>query len=137
MNFEDTKEAEEIFRKIHELIMSLAVEEKRLEKELQTQDDITQDLLHEIELADLNAIERTKVYGQLRKNRKDRRKIKDTIAFIETLKGYSRKFIEKGLLAETSQVLKNIDTYKKNLETRAYKPRILVNLKCVKRGDKQ
>lgn len=38
--------------------------------------------------------------------------------------------------AETSQVLKNIDTYKKNLETRAYKPRILENLKCVKRGDK-
>lgn len=130
MKFEDTKEAEDILNKMHDLIMSLAPKEKALNEELKLQEDIQQDLLHEIEIANLNAIERMRVYNQLRKNRKDRRKVKDAIALVETLKGYTRKFIEKGMLAETSQALKNIDTYKKNLETRVYKPRVLENLKC-------
>ena len=67
MKFENTKEAKETLEKMYDIMMSIIPEEKRLEKELQIQDDITQDLLHEIELADLNAIERTRVYCQLHK----------------------------------------------------------------------
>ena len=131
MKFENTKEVKEVLEKIHDLVMNLSSEEHALYKELKHYEDIQQDLLHEIELANLNAIERMRVYSQLRKNRKERRKVKDAISLVETVKGYSKKFIEKGLLAETNQVLKNIDTYQKNLETRVYKPRVLENLKCV------
>ncbi len=134
MRFESTDEAEKILEKLYDLIMSLSEEEKRLDKELKVQEDITQDLLHEIELAKLSAIERMQVYNQLRKNRKERRKIKDNLNFIGTLKGFERKFIEKGMLAETNQVLKNIEMYKNNLETRTYTPKVLKNLKCTKLG---
>lgn len=133
MKFEDTKEVKNVLEKIHNLILNLATEENNLNKELKRYEDIQQDLLREIELANLNAIERMRVYSQLRKIRKDRRKIKDAISLIETVKGYSRKFIEKGLLSETNQVMKNIDAYQKNLETRVYKPRVLENLKCVEK----
>ncbi len=132
MRFESTDEAEKILAKLYDLIMSLSEEEKRLDKELKVQEDITQDLLHEIELGNLNAIERMQVYNQVRKNRKERRKIKDNLNFIGTLKGFERKFIEKGMLAETNQVLKNIEMYKNNLETRTYTPKVLKNLKCTK-----
>lgn len=133
MKFENTKEAKETLEKMYDIMMSIIPEEKRLEKELQIQDDITQDLLHEIELADLNAIERTRVYCQLHKNRKERRKIKDTLSFIGTLKGFHRRFVEKGMLAETNQVIKNIDTHNENLKTREYKAKVLENLKCAKK----
>lgn len=133
MKFENTKEAKETLEKMYDIMMSIIPEEKRLEKELQIQDDITQDLLHEIELADLNAIERTRVYCQLRKNRKERRKIKDTLSFIGTLKGFHRRFVEKGMMAETNQVIKNIDTHNENLKTREYKAKVLENLKCAKK----
>lgn len=137
MKFENTKEVKEILEIIYDMMMSLSVEEKNLEKELQIQEGIQEDLLHEIELAELNAIERTKVYCQLRKTRKERRKIKDSLKFIGTLKGYQRKFVEKGMLAETKQALKNIDMHNENLKSRIYKPRILENLKCIKcKGDK-
>lgn len=133
MKFENAKEAKETLEKMYDIMMSIIPEEKRLENELQIQDDITQDLLHEIELADLNAIERTRVYCQLRKNRKERRKIKDTLSFIGTLKGFHRRFVEKGMLAETNQVIKNIDTHNENLKTREYKAKVLENLKCAKK----
>lgn len=58
MKFEDTKEVKQILENIHELVMSIAPEEKRLNKELEVQENIQQDLLHEIEIANLNAIER-------------------------------------------------------------------------------
>ena len=113
-------------------MMSLSEEEIKLEKELQTQEDIQQDLLHEIEMSELNAIERMQIYSQLRKSRKERRKIKDTLGYIGTLKGFQRKFLEKGMLAETKQVLKNIDMHNENIKTRKYKPRVLTDLKCTK-----
>ena len=111
MKFDNTKDIKHVFKQIHELMMSIAPEEKRLNEELEHQENITKDLLHEIELANLNAIERMKVYNDLRKCRKERRKIKDTIEFINTIRGYSKRFIEKGLLSETDFVMKKIDTY--------------------------
>lgn len=132
MKFENTKDAKEVLEKVHDMMMSLSEEETKLEKELQIQEDIQQDLLHEIEISELNAIERMQIYSQLRKNRKERRKIKDTLGYIGTLKGFQRKFLEKGMLAETKQVLKNIDMHNENIETRGYKPRVLENLKCAK-----
>ncbi len=132
MKFEDTKEVKQILEKIHELVMSISTEEKRLNKELEVQENIQQDLLHEIEIANLNAIEITKVYCLLRKNRKERRKVKDTLEFIHSIKPYTNKFVEKGILSETSYAIKKIEVYDQHLKTRIYTPRVLKDLKCAK-----
>lgn len=132
MKFENTKEVKQILENIHELVMSISPEEKRLNKELEVRENIQQDLLHEIEMADLNAIERMQIYSQLRKNRKERRKIKDTLDFIYSIKSYTNKFAEKGILSETDNVIRKIDVYDQHIETRIYAPRVLENLKCAK-----
>ena len=132
MKFENTKEVKQILENIHELVMSISPEEKRLNKELEVQENIQQDLLHEIEMANLNAIERTKVYCLLRKNRKERRKIKDTLDLIHSIKPYTNRFVEKGILSETNHVIKKIEVYDQHIETRIYTPRVLKNLKCAK-----
>lgn len=135
MKFENTKEVKQILENIHELVMSISPEEKRLNKELEVQENIQQDLLHEIEMANLNAIERTKVYCLLRKNRKERRKIKDTLDLIHSIKPYTNRFVEKGILSETNHVIKKIEVYDQHIETRIYTPRVLKNLKCAKQED--
>ena len=83
-------------------------------------------------MANLNAIERTKVYCLLRKNRKERRKIKDTLDLIHSIKPYTNRFVEKGILSETNHVIKKIEVYDQHIETRIYTPRVLKNLKCAK-----
>ena len=135
MKFENTKEVKQILENIHELVMSISPEEKRLNMELEVQENIQQDLLHEIEMANLNAIERTKVYCLLRKNRKERRKIKDTLDLIHSIKPYTNRFVEKGILSETNHVIKKIEVYDQHIETRIYTPRVLKNLKCAKQED--
>ena len=93
------------------------------------------DLLHEIELSTLNAIERMKIYSRLEKTLQERRVIKDKIELINTLKPYTTKYIMKGILGETGSTIQNIETLKRNHETRQYTPRILKDLKCAKRKE--
>lgn len=133
MNYGDTKEVEELITKIKDFFMTIGDTEKKLNTELIEKENIQIDLLHEIELAELNAIDLMKVAQRIKKNRLERRKVKDELAFISTLKGYTRKFTEKGIIAESEQLLKNIETYKNGLENRYYKPKVLENLKCVKK----
>lgn len=133
MNFENTKEIKHIFESMHELVMNILPEEKRIKEALNVQEDIQKDLLHEIELANLNAIEITKVYCQLRKMRQERRKLKDTLDLIYTIKQYTNEFVKKGILSEISNVIKKVDTYEEHIKTRIYVPRVLENLKCAKK----
>ena len=135
MEFKDTKEIEELTKNIIDLFKTIDDKEKEANINLIEKENIQQDLLHEIELAELNAIELMGVAKRIKKNRLERRLIKDELALIKTIKGYTRKFIEKGIIAESEQLLKNIDTYKKNLQNRCYIPKILENLKCTKKGD--
>ena len=128
MEFKDTKEIEELTKNIIDLFKTIDDKEKEANINLIEKENIQQDLLHEIELAELNAIELMGVAKRIKKNRLERRLIKDELALIKTIKGYTRKFIEKGIIAESEQLLKNIDTYKKNLQNRCYVPKILENL---------
>lgn len=137
MNFGNTKEIEELIIKIKDFFMTINDEEKKLNAKLIEKENIQIDLLHEIELAELNAIDFMKIAQRLKKNRHERRKVKDELAFINTLKGYTRKFTEKGIIAESEQLLKNIETYKKGLENRYYIPKVLDNLKCAKKELKE
>ena len=112
--------------------MNMEDTEKRLSTELSNKEAERDDLLHEIELSKLNAIERMQVYAKLEKVLQERRIIKDKIALVNTMKPYSNKYIEKGICAETNITIKNIETLKSNQANRQYTPRILKDLKCAK-----
>lgn len=95
------------------------------------------DLLHELELANLNAVEMTKVAKTLKEVLKERRKYKDELAKVMTLKGFTDKYNNKLIVGDIIVVLKNLRTLKQNNETRTYTPRRITNLKCVEAKDEQ
>lgn len=107
--------------------------EKKLSTELYNKEGERDDLLHEIELSKLNAIEIMSTYKKLETVLKERRCIKDKLDLINTIKPYASKFITKGICAETDTTIKNIETLKSNQENRQYTPRIIKDLKCAKK----
>ena len=123
MMIEDMEQSLELLNNINEFFMNMEDTEKRLSTELSNKEAERDDLLHEIELSKLNAIERMQVYAKLEKVLQERRIIKDKIALVNTMKPYSNKYIEKGICAETNITIKNIETLKSNQANRQYTPR--------------
>lgn len=101
-----------------------------LEKEINRVELERNDLLHELELGNLNAVELTKVAVVLRDVLKERRKYKDELAKVMTLKGFTDKYNNKFITGDIIQVLKNLRTLEKNNKKRIYNPRIIKDLKC-------
>lgn len=134
MQIDNIDETVDLLNNIEYLFMNLEDVKKNLEKEINVKDLMTEDYLHELELAKLNGIEIMRTSNQLIKARKDRRVLKDKLDLVKTIKGYTDKYITKGIVADTSQVIQNIETLKNNINTREYTPRIVQNLKCAKRG---
>lgn len=133
MQIDNIEDAKILLLEIENLFMNLDDIKKNLEQQINIKDDETQDYLHEIELSKLNAFELSKVAVLLRDTRKERRMLKNKLELINTLKGYSDKYITKGILADTKQAIQNIDTLKINQETREYTPRVVKELKCAKK----
>jgi len=106
-----------------------------LEEEIRIVELERNDLLHELELGNLNAVEITKVAVALRDLLKERRKHKDELAKVMTLKGFTDKYNNKLIIGDIIQVLKNLKTLEKNKESRKYTPRVIKNLKCVEAKD--
>lgn len=115
------------------LFNNLEKTKKEIETKIALKEAEQEDYLHELELGKLNGIEIMKVSNVLIKTRKERRKLKDKLEIIKTLKGYTDKYINKGIIAETRQVITNLETLQKNQETREYTPRIVKDLKCAKK----
>lgn len=134
MQIDNIDETVDLLNNIEYLFMNLEDVKKNLEKEINIKDLMTEDYLHELELAKLNGIEIMRTSNQLIKTRKDRRILKDKLDLVKTIKGYTDKYITKGIVADTLQVIQNIETLKNNINTREYTPRIVQNLKCAKRG---
>lgn len=133
MQIDNIEDAKILLLEIENLFMNLEDIKKNLEQQINIKDDETQDYLHEIELSKLNAFELSKVAVLLRDTRKERRMLKNKLELINTLKGYSDKYITKGIIADTKQAIQNIDTLKINQETREYTPRVVKELKCAKK----
>ena len=110
---------------------------KELELAIQEKDNATQDILHEIELGNLNASETMKIVKLLKTIRKERRKYKDELQRINTLKGFTDKYNNKLITGDIIQLIKNLDTLENNLKTRTYKAKILTGLKCEEAKDEQ
>ena len=116
------------FENIDKLKTDLEQEIKRVELE-------RDDLLHELELGNLNAVELTKVAVVLRDVMKERRKYKDELARVMTLKGLTDKYNNKLIIGDILQVLKNLKTLESNNEKRHYTPRAIKDLKCTEVKD--
>lgn len=129
---EEADKAIEILKNTGTFFATIEDIEKMLNTQLVNKEAERDDLLHEIEISKLNAIEIMSVYKKLETVLHERREIKDRMLLVGTLKGYSNKYITKGILADTRQAIQNVETLKKNIETRKYTPRILKDLKCAK-----
>lgn len=133
MVIEDMQQSLELLENIKYFFYNIEEIEKKLNTDLRNKEYERDDLLHEIELSKLNAIERMQTYSKLETVLKERRCIKDKIDLINTIKPYASKFITKGICAETDTTIKNIETLKRNQENRQYTPRVLQDLKCAKK----
>lgn len=134
MQLDNMEEVKTLLVDIENLFSNLEIYKKNLEEQISIKEAEQEDYLHELELAKLNGIEIMKVSNSLIKARKNRRMLKDKLELIKTLKGYTDKYITKGIIAETRQAISNIDTLKSNLELREYNPKVIKELKCAKKS---
>lgn len=135
MKYENIEDLKLLLLDIEDLFANLDITKKELENEIAMKEAEQEDYLHELEFAKLNGIEIMSVSKSLIQARKDRRVLKNRLELIKTLKGYTDKYINKGIIPETRQVIQNIDTLKSNQEKREYTPRVVKNLKCIRRKD--
>ena len=117
-------EMKNFFENIDELKLTL-------DKQIKDTELARDDLLHELELGNLNAIEMSRVAKTLKEVLQERRKFKDELAKVMTLKGFTDKYNNKLIVGDIINVLKNLKTLEKNNENRTYRPRKITNLKCV------
>lgn len=132
MKIDNIDEIEKFVEEMNYFFTNIERVNSDLKNELRTKELEQDDLLHEIELSNLNAFELTKVAGRLKKTRKERRDIKDKLEFIATIKGFSDKYTNKLITGDLINLLKNIRQLRKNWESRIYKTRVLDDLKISK-----
>lgn len=130
------EEYKEFLKDMQEFFESLDDEEKNTQMLLKNEELKQEDLLHEIEISKLNAVQRIKVYNSLRNVRIERRKYKDELNLINTMQGFANCFIRKGILSELKTARANIETLEKDKSNRKYKARILNDLKCCEVAEK-
>lgn len=133
MKIDDVDEVKGLLVDIDILFSNLDDIKKELEEKIRLKEAEQEDYLHEIELGNLNGIQLTVVAKELKQTRKERRVFKDKLELINTLKGYTDKFITKGIVGDTKQAIKNVEMLESNHKTREYVPRIIKNLRCAKK----
>lgn len=133
MKIDDADEVKGLLIDIDILFSNLDDIKKDLEEKIRQKEAEQEDYLHEIELGNLNGIQLTGVAKDLKQTRKERRVFKDKLELINTLKGYTDKYITKGIVGDTKQAIKNIEMLESNHKTREYVPRIIKNLRCAKK----
>lgn len=133
MKIDNVDEVKELLVDIDILFSNLDDIKKELEEKIRQKEAEQEDYLHEIELGNLNGMQLTGVAKQLKQTRKERRAFKDKLDLINTLKGYTDKYITKGIIGDTKQAIKNIEMLESNHKTREYVPRIIKNLRCAKK----
>lgn len=135
MKIDNSEEIKLLFTEMEDLFTNLDSIKKELENEICSKEAEQTDYLHELELAKLNGIEIMKVANSLIRTRKERRKLKDKLELINTIKGFTDEYIKKGIIPNLKQVMKNIDTLEHNQESREYTPKAVQNLKCAKKRE--
>lgn len=134
MRIDNMEEVKKVLTEFKSIFTSIYDVKKELEEQLAIKDDETTDYLHELELGKLKGFDVMRVANDLVKSRKERRIIKNKLELIKTEKGFIDNYITRGIVGELDQVIKNIDTLKRNQENREYTPRILKDLKCARKN---
>lgn len=94
-------------------------------EEMSSQEKLTQDYLHSLELDELDRGERSKIATKLSTNRKDRRYYKDRVEEFEPIVEFFKDPNHKKTLDQLTQILgklRKAEDYHKN---RTYKPKVL------------
>lgn len=136
MKLDDIDVIEKYLNESSEFFGLLDAEKARLESDLSRKELERDDLLHEIELASLNAIELTRTSMRLKKTLQERRELKDKIDMLLTVKGFTSKFISKGICAEIRIAIDKLNKFKELKRDRKYRARILKDLKCSEKEEK-
>lgn len=100
-------------------------EHEKLLEELNIKELEQQDLLHILELNNLNAVEIMKVATALKTTRKERRTIKNDIERINIIRNFTNKYNNKFIGNEIKVLLKELNKLKYVQKNRKYKLRIL------------
>lgn len=122
--------AEDILEVLKQFIEGVDKEYNNLIEELRIKDLEQQDLLHELEISNLNASEMAKVAKRLKQTRLDRRTLKNDFERVKIIKHFTDKQIDRNLLGEVKTLLNELGSLKSRQENSKYKPRILKDLKC-------
>ena len=131
MKIENTEETKKFLTEITEFFISVDENIADLNKQLSIKEGEQEDLLHEVELSKLNAIEMMNLCKRLKNTRVERRKIKNNLQLLKTIKPLSDTYYKKGINAEIVQTIKNIESLENVWRDRSYVPRVLKDLKCV------
>lgn len=135
MNLELTVEETLIIMK--NFFEEIEKEHSDLIKELTNKELEQQDLLHELELSNLDAVEITKVAISLKKVRKERRIIKNDIERVKIIKNFTDKYNNRFIANEINGLIKELKKLKKRQENRKYEPRILKDIKIQNEKNKE
>ena len=128
--------AEEILKIMKNFFEGIDIEHSNLLQELSDKEAEQQDLLHELELNNLNAVEITKVAIDLKKVRKERRVIKNDIERVKTIKSFTDKYNNKFITNEIKTLIKELYKLQKRQNNRQYEPRILKDRKIGEKNEK-
>ena len=127
--------AEEILKAMKNFFEGIDIEHSNLLQELSDKEAEQQDLLHELELNNLNAVEITKVAIDLKKVRKERRVIKNDIERVKTIKSFTDKYNNKFITNEIKTLIKDLYKLQKRQSNRQYEPRILKDRKIGEKNE--
>ena len=97
MQIDNMEEVKTLLLEIDNLFTNLDDLKKDIENKICIKEAEQEDYLHELELAKLNGIEIMKVSHSLIKTRKERRILKNKLELLNTIKGYTDKYINKGI----------------------------------------
>lgn len=121
--------AEEILKIMKSFFEGIEEEHSNLLQELTNKEAEQQDLLHELELNNLNAVEITKVAIDLKRVRKERRIIKNDIERVKLIKSFTDKYNNRFITNEIKTLIKDLYKLQRKQENRKYEPRILKDRK--------
>lgn len=121
--------AEEILKIMKSFFEGIEEEYSNLLQELTNKEAEQQDLLHELELNNLNAVEITKVAIDLKRVRKERRIIKNDIERVKLIKSFTDKYNNRFITNEIKTLIKELYKLQRKQENRKYEPRILKDRK--------
>lgn len=128
--------AEEILKIMKSFFEGIEEEHSNLLQELANKEAEQQDLLHELELNNLNAVEITKVAIDLKRVRKERRIIKNDIERVKLIKSFIDKYNNRFITNEIKTLIKELYKLQRKQENRKYEPRILKDRKIGEKDGK-